>query len=744
MAEMVFNFVTKDAPVRLKMGEENGESSFYCTSRCLMKDGEPWLPVMGEFHFTRYAEKEWETELLKMKAAGIDIISSYLFWIFHEEEQGKFRFDGNRDIARFLMLCKKVGLYAFVRIGPWCHGECRNGGFPDWLQHSGIPLRCNDESYLKYVRRLFSSYSKEIAPYLFANGGPVIGIQLENELTDNGEHLGRLKEIALDCGLHAPFYTVTGWGPRVAEFPQGEVLPVFGCYPAAPWEGHTKPLGINKNYFFSSVRNDSSIGSDRIAGKISDDERILQNLPALTCELGPGNQLTYHRRPTITTQDVLALSVVSLGSRNCMPGYYMFHGGFNPTEGLYQESKASGYSNDLPVSSYDFQAPLDEYGQPRESYFYLKRLHQFVHCAGKDLALMTCTPSECMPESLSDNLTPRMYFRGNSECGFLFFNTHQRSYSLSPVRDLMACVRFDSGEKKCYGPLDIDSGTCGVFPVLQTFFGITLEFMTVLPLWKGEYNNVNTLVTAVQKGVTPYIELQGVRKIETAAECEIFYTDNCTCIHFLQPEKTAVLHVCDDGKMLRIIALSEKDSLCFYPVETNSETRLVLHDGIVFLQNGKMFSFEETKVQADSETVRIKKADKNRIREDNIYSPYLFFDAEACPEYVLEIPEALADNCYDAVFSFCVHADVIQLYADDNLIADDFLRDKLWRVSLKRILPYIKAGKELRIKCSPVRSDRKIYLDAPVPDGFSAPVPESVRLINIIEMKNDADELFSL
>ncbi len=741
MNRLVFSPVSQGKPEGLSMGESYGGQSFGCNERYLERNGKPWLPVMAEFHPVRYDCEEWETELLKIKAAGIDIVSTYLFWIFHEENQGEFRFDGKRDIARFLRLCKKVGLYAFVRIGPWCHGECRNGGFPDWLVLSGIPLRCNDERYLKHVRRLFCAYSRQISPCLFGNGGAVIGIQLENELSDNGEHLAELKRIALSSGLHAPYYTVTGWGPRVTDFPYGEVLPVFGCYPAAPWEGHTKPLGINKNYFFSSVRNDSSIGSDRIAGKASDDESILQRLPFLTCELGPGNQLTYHRRPTISAADVLALAVVSLGSGSCMPGYYMFHGGFNPSEGLYQESKASGYSNDLPVSSYDFQAPLDEYGQHRESYLYLKRLHQFVRLFGETLAPMTCTAPDRMPESLYDTEAPRMYYRGNTESGFIFFNTHQRRYPLPPVREAELRISFGSGEERSYGPVNIASGTCGVFPVRHSFFGITAEFMTLLPLWTGEYNNKNTLVAAVQKGVSPYIELKGCVNTQSSAELDASCDGSYTRIRLLQPDKTSAVDISDGGAQLRIIVLSERDSLRFYPVETKTCTRLVLSDGIAFSREERIFTFTENEVQPDSIPIRIEKAAENRIGGDNIYSPYLFCDAADCPEYILDIPISLADKCCDAIFSFGVRADVIQLYADDILIADDFLKDKHWRVSLKRILPYIKAGRELRIKCSPVRADRKIYLNYPVADGLCAPVSEAVRLINTVEIKNEYGDL---
>lgn len=730
---LVFCPERAEMPIPLAMGEQKGDKSFGCNSRFLEKDGMPWLPVMAEFHFTRYDEAEWELELRKIKAAGVDIVSSYLFWIFYEEEQGVFRFDKKRDIAHFLELCRKVGLYAFMRIGPWCHGECRNGGFPDWLQHSGVPLRCNDEEYLRLVRRLFSAYADEIKPYLFRNGGTVIGIQLENELPDNGAHLEELKRIALSCGLEVPYYTVTGWGPRVTEFPEGQMLPVFGCYPAAPWEGHTRPLGVNKNYFFSTLRNDSSIGNDRISGKASDDESILKNIPHLTCELGPGNQLTYLRRPTIKTEDVISLATVSLGSGNCLPGYYMFHGGFNPPEGLYQESKASGYTNDLPVSSYDFQAPLDEYGQPRESYFYFRRLHQFIHCCEASLAQMTCTAPDVLPESENDNKTPRMYFRGNTKGGYLFYNTHQRNARLSPVKNLIVCVQYEK-ELCSYGPVDICEGSYGVMPVRQKLQGAEIEFMTLMPLWSGVYKNKPSFVCCIQSGISPVIELTGNVQVKNAGMCSIKNKNGNTLISIADVSKSITLEIVRDGIGVDIIVLCEEDSLYFNAVNTKNGTEFVIKDGIVFEDKGKILSFEKTEKSLPEKCVRLHKAENLRIGAENMYAQFLFAEADECPEYILEVSASLSDICYDAIFSFDVCGDVIQLYADDMLIADDFLRAKQWRVSLRRLLPYIRKGCELRIKCSPVSENRDVYLDEPLKSRFSPPVLTDIYTSDIVEI----------
>lgn len=104
------------------MGTEYGYES-----RCLLRDGRPWFPVMGEMHYSRYREALWEESLRKMKAGGVEIVSAYVIWIHHEEEEGVFDFTGCRNLKGFLEACRKVGILVFLRLGPWVHGEVRNG-----------------------------------------------------------------------------------------------------------------------------------------------------------------------------------------------------------------------------------------------------------------------------------------------------------------------------------------------------------------------------------------------------------------------------------------------------------------------------------------------------------------------------------------------------------------------------------------------------------------------------------------
>jgi len=136
-----------EGSARTPTGEEIGVNSRYLTL-----DGKPWLPVMGEFHFTRYPANRWEEEILKMKAAGVNIIATYVIWIHHEEIEGQFDWSGQRDLRAFAQLCAKHHMLVVARIGPWAHGEVRSGGFPDWVVKRG-----NTRRYERFTDRLESS-----------------------------------------------------------------------------------------------------------------------------------------------------------------------------------------------------------------------------------------------------------------------------------------------------------------------------------------------------------------------------------------------------------------------------------------------------------------------------------------------------------------------------------------------------------------------------------------------------------
>ena len=128
----------------------------------LEKNGKPFFAVSGEFHYSRMDERRWEDELIKMRLGGVNVVSTYLFWNHIEEEEGVFDFSGSKDIRRFVTLCRKHGLYVILRIGPFDHGEARNGGLPDWLYGKPFEVRTVNEGFLACVRRLYGRIGEQV------------------------------------------------------------------------------------------------------------------------------------------------------------------------------------------------------------------------------------------------------------------------------------------------------------------------------------------------------------------------------------------------------------------------------------------------------------------------------------------------------------------------------------------------------------------------------------------------------
>ena len=165
-----------------------------------------------------------------MKMCGINVISTYIFWIHHEEEEGVFDFSGRKNLRKFIELCQKHHIYVILRIGPFDHGEVRNGGLPDWLYGKSFEVRKLNDGFLYYVKRLYTEIAGQVQGLLYKDGGPVIAAQIDNEYMhssaaweittgisdewifggDDGEaYMYALRDLAKECGIVTPFYTCT-------------------------------------------------------------------------------------------------------------------------------------------------------------------------------------------------------------------------------------------------------------------------------------------------------------------------------------------------------------------------------------------------------------------------------------------------------------------------------------------------------------------------------------------------------
>ncbi|SNY54164.1 beta-galactosidase [Paractinoplanes atraurantiacus] len=444
------------------------------TSRYLLRDGKPVIPVSGELHYSRVPRSRWVSRLRQMRAGGVTVVASYVFWLHHAPVFGAPSFADNLDVASFVRTCRSEGLDVVLRIGPWVHGESRNGGFPDWVQASPVRHRTDDPAYLALVEEWFGQLGSQVA------GLELLGIQLENELYDQPGHLVTLKRLARDAGMSAPIWTATAWGG--ADLPAEEVLPLYGGYGDGFWVDADAPWDptFRDHYFFSHVWDDPGIGADLRRPSLGAPQPRTPSpwFPPATCELGGGMATAYHRRPRPSALDVATVAHCKIGNGSAWQGYYMYAGGTNPFAGA-QESHATGYPNDMPALGYDFHAPIGEAGLLAPSSAELRHQHAFLASFGAALADMPSTLPEVRPSGVEDSSTMRFALRGNGTSGFLFLAWHQPHHPLPTYRG----AQFQVGSLVLpASPVDIPPGTLARWPLRHgPLDWATASALTVLP-----------------------------------------------------------------------------------------------------------------------------------------------------------------------------------------------------------------------------------------------------------------------
>ena len=219
-------------------------------------------------------------------------------------------------------------------------------------------------------------------------------MQLENESRGPWPYYQALKKLAVDAGYDVPMYTRTGW-PRLngPETTFGEMIPLYGDYAEGFWDRELKSMpGAYKDAFLMRpARTSAVIATEQLGAQKSEDAKGAEKYPYFTCELGGGMASSYHRRLLMEPMDAFALAVVKLGSGSNLPGFYMYHGGTNPTDfGVNMaESQRDRFTNwnDLPVVSYEFMAPVSEFGEPQYAYWMIRALADFCRENAEELAV---------------------------------------------------------------------------------------------------------------------------------------------------------------------------------------------------------------------------------------------------------------------------------------------------------------------------------------------------------------------
>lgn len=322
-----------------------GSHTFAIAKGHFLLDKKPIQILSGELHYARIPRAYWANRLAMAKAMGLNTISTYVFWNFHETRPGHFDFStGERDLGAFLDEAKKQGLWVILRPGPYVCAEWDFGGYPAYLaKDTTLKVRSRDPRFLAAEKRYIQALAKVVGPRLVTHGGPILMVQVENEYGSYGSdqaYLKATKKMFTDAGFNVPFFTADG-----DELFNKGAIP--GVLPGANGETNYDTLVARVNKFNHGKG------------------------PYFVPEFYPGWLDHWGEKfQRVATKDFLP-QYDSLISRGASVNLYMFHGGTN-----FGFTSGANYTDQVPIqpslTSYDYDAPLDEAGHPTPKYYAIR------------------------------------------------------------------------------------------------------------------------------------------------------------------------------------------------------------------------------------------------------------------------------------------------------------------------------------------------------------------------------------
>jgi beta-galactosidase len=337
----------------------------------LVIDGQPVYLLGAVIHYFRYPRGEWRELLLKARGCGVNTIDTVIPWNLHEPREGQFYWNDEADLAAYLDLCQELGLWAIVRPAPYICAEWENGGLPAWLTARTSNLRVDDEDYLAATERWLDAVLPLIVPRQATHGGPVILCQIENEHWASGRygsdtHQTTLARAAEQRGIAVPQYTCMGGMPGYAE-----------------------------------LRN----GWNNIAEKLVQTRSVWPDNPMMVSELWSGWFDSWgassHTGKSAASLDRTLHQLTAVGSSGW--SHWMLAGG---TNWGYWGGRTVGGDAIHMTTSYDYDAPISEYGGLKPKYFVARRHHFFLATLGLPLATVLADATPGGPQVIGQAAVP--------------------------------------------------------------------------------------------------------------------------------------------------------------------------------------------------------------------------------------------------------------------------------------------------------------------------------------------------
>lgn len=345
-------------------------------------NGEPFIVKAAEVHYPRIPRPYWEHRIQMCKSLGMNTLCIYVFWNIHEPREGQFDFTGNSDVAEFCRLAQKNGMYVIVRPGPYVCAEWEMGGLPWWLlKKKDIRLREQDPYFMERVRIFEQKVGEQLAPLTIQNGGPIIMVQVENEYGSYGEdkdYITAIRDIIKETwsssrqgvqdntssaeGSHKS-NVLNSLSPCLPDSQEKNLPVLFQC----DWSSNFEKNGLDDLVWTMNFGTGANIDHEFARLK-----ELRPDAPLMCSEFWSGwfdkwgaNHETRPAKDMVEGMDEMLSKGISFS-------LYMTHGG--TSFGHWAGANSPGFAPD--VTSYDYDAPINEYGGTTDKFFQLRRMMQ--------------------------------------------------------------------------------------------------------------------------------------------------------------------------------------------------------------------------------------------------------------------------------------------------------------------------------------------------------------------------------
>ena len=362
--------------------------TFEVGQKTFLLNGQPFVVKAAEMHYPRIPRPYWEHRIQMCKALGMNTICIYVFWNIHEQREGAFDFTDNNDVAAFCRLAQKNGMYVIVRPGPYVCAEWEMGGLPWWLlKKKDIRLREQDPYFMERVKLFEQKVGEQLAPLTIQNGGPIIMVQVENEYGSYGEDKPYIREIR-DC-LRGVY---------------GNELALFQC----DWSSNFEKNGLDDLVWTMNFGTGANIDQQfRRLGELRPDA------PKMCSEFWSGWFDKWGAQHETRPAKDMVDGMDEMLSKGISFSLYMTHGG--TSFGHWAGANSPGFAPD--VTSYDYDAPINEYGQATPKYWELRQMMQKYSNQKLPTVPKPAAPIITIPRFEMTEFVPLLQADGKEESG---------------------------------------------------------------------------------------------------------------------------------------------------------------------------------------------------------------------------------------------------------------------------------------------------------------------------------------